>query len=58
MVISGLAHLDVLVYVGMAAAVGALVLNLLYWRCPRCGRHLGHANGGRSCPHCGQPLDL
>lgn len=38
--------------IGLAVAASSLVPNLLFYRCPHCGKHLGRS-GGDYCPHCG-----
>ena len=47
-------------FLALAAAVGVvmLTLQLLFWTCPECGRHLGRMWGGKHCPGCGAKLDL
>lgn len=37
---------------GLLMAAAAIVLNLVFYRCPHCGAHLGRG-GGYYCPHCG-----
>ena len=41
----------------VAAAIVLCVVSLLYWHCPKCGRHLP-SNGLmiEYCPHCGKRL--
>ena len=42
--------------VGGLCPLGALVVNVLFWRCPKCGRWLGR-DSKHFCTHCGTPLD-
>lgn len=37
--------------------VAAVVLMLLYWRCPHCDRSLGRLSDLKYCPYCGKSLD-
>lgn len=37
---------------GLLMAAAALALNLVFYRCPHCGGHLGRTSGAY-CPHCG-----
>ena len=41
---------------GLAVALGAVVLWKRWWRCPSCGRFLGRTKGPY-CPHCGKEID-
>ena len=41
---------------GLAVALGAVVLWTRWWRCPSCGRFLGRTKG-QYCPHCGKEID-
>ena len=41
---------------GLAVALGAVVLWKRWWRCPSCGRFLGRTKG-QYCPHCGKEID-
>ena len=41
---------------GLAVALGAVVLWKRGWRCPSCGRFLGRTKG-QYCPHCGKEID-
>ena len=47
-----------LVILGIAIMLFAIVIGVLYYRCPHCGRPLGRiGEGGAYCPHCGKALD-
>ena len=54
MLLSG-GHLPVLL-AGFAAALAALWLHFIWWRCPACGRHMGRTKGA-CCPWCGEKID-
>ena len=41
---------------GILSAVGAILVNLIFWRCPKCGKWLGR-DSGCFCQHCGTPID-
>lgn len=41
---------------GVLSAVGMLAVNLIFWRCPKCGKWLGR-DSKHFCTHCGAPLD-
>ncbi|WP_300415993.1 hypothetical protein [uncultured Oscillibacter sp.] len=41
---------------GLAVALGSVVLWKRWWRCPNCGQFLGRTKG-RYCPHCGKEID-
>lgn len=41
---------------GILSAAGSLLVNLIFWRCPKCGRWLGR-DSRSFCTHCGAPLD-
>ena len=44
-----------LVILGIAIMLFAIVIGVLYYRCPHCGRPLGRiGEGGAYCPHCGK----
>ena len=45
-----------LIAVGFVVVLSTLFVNLGYWRCPHCGRHLGR-DIGRYCMHCGKELE-
>ena len=40
----------------IAAVVIWSVLMLCWWRCPRCGKSLGHLDQKTYCPYCGEEL--
>lgn len=42
--------------VGAVVALSAIIPNLLFYRCPHCGRMLGK-NDGSFCQHCGGRVD-
>ena len=47
-----------LAILGIAIMLFAIVIGVLYYRCPHCGRPLGRVGeGGSYCPHCGKALD-
>lgn len=37
---------------GLLMAAAAVVLNMMFYRCPCCRAHLGRTSGNH-CPHCG-----
>lgn len=41
---------------GVLSAVGMIAINLIFWRCPKCGKWLGR-DSKNFCTHCGAPLD-
>lgn len=41
---------------GLLLLVAGLAVQLIFWRCPSCGRYLGRSSGIAYCPHCGEPL--
>ena len=46
-----------LVILGIAIMLFAIVIWVLYYRCPHCGRPLGRiGEGGAYCPHCGKEI--
>ena len=47
-----------LVILGIAIMLFAIVIGVLYYRCPHCGRPLGRIGDSVAyCPHCGKALD-
>ncbi len=47
-----------LVILGIAIMLFAIVMGVLYYRCPHCSKPLGRVGeGGSYCPHCGKALD-
>ncbi len=47
---------SVLMGIGMAAIVGGLVLDVLFYVCPHCGKHLGRTRCD-FCKSCGERVD-
>lgn len=41
---------------GVLSCVGMIAVNLIFWRCPKCGKWLGR-DSKHFCTHCGAPLD-
>lgn len=41
---------------GILAEGSAVVCNMLFFKCPHCGKHLGR-NGGDYCQHCGKRVN-
>lgn len=41
--------------VGLILMTAAIVINLLFYRCPSCKKHLGRT-AGDYCPHCGSRI--
>lgn len=48
----------VVAVLGLVLIVAGVVVQLIFWRCPSCGRYLGRPHFGSMnyCPHCGAPL--
>lgn len=42
--------------VGAVIALSSIIPNLLFYRCPYCGRMLGKISAS-FCPHCGKRID-
>ena len=42
--------------IGVIVAGSSVVPNLLFYKCPHCGKHLG-SNGGDFCKYCGKSID-
>lgn len=42
--------------VGLIVALSCLIPDILYNKCPKCGKHLGR-NEGSFCQHCGAKID-
>jgi len=38
-------------------SIALIVVNLTFWRCPFCEKHLGR-DTGKFCQHCGEELDM
>lgn len=45
-----------LIVAAVAAVLVWLVLELSWWRCPHCGKFLGHLDQKTYCPYCGESL--
>ena len=43
--------------IGVIVAGSSVVPNLLFYKCPHCGKHLG-SNGGDFCQYCGNSIDI
>ncbi len=43
---------------GLLLITAGLAVQIIFWRCPSCGRYLGrpHLGSISFCPHCGAPL--
>lgn len=41
--------------VGLTLMAAAIAVNLLFYRCPSCKKHLGRTTGDY-CPHCGSRI--
>lgn len=54
--LSALLEMMWLVAVAAAAMLAWLVLELSWWRCPHCGKFLGHLDQKTYCPYCGESL--
>ena len=46
----------VLVFVGMAIMCMAVVLRVIFYRCPHCGKYLDRSTG-QYCPYCGRDIN-
>ncbi len=44
-------------YLAVVVAVAMCVIDFKFWRCPKCGRHLGRVKKRMYCHACGQELD-
>ena len=42
--------------IGFILMIGDAAFNIIFYRCPQCGRHLGR-DGGDYCQHCGAKFD-
>ena len=47
---------DIFLTVSVLALVTILVIWIFFWKCPRCGKHLGR-DIGTYCKNCGNKLD-
>ena len=52
----GITNSIVFLWPTLAFAVALIGVNLAWWRCPHCGRHLGR-DDSKYCPGCGRRLD-
>ena len=43
--------------IGTLIMFSGLMVLLIYYRCPHCGRYLGREGGLTYCPYCGKALD-
>ena len=49
---------SVLLVIGCCFVFAGLIVNLIFWKCPHCGRHLPKAGFGMEyCPYCGEYID-
>ena len=55
--ISGLAGAYTLMLLFVIPLLAACVVDIVFWRCPHCGGHLGHW-WNAYYPHCGERSDL
>ena len=57
--IGGILKIDLLTYLALAPLAAALILLLLFWKCPHCGARLPRTlKPYEHCPHCGKKLDF
>ena len=56
LIIVGLFQMLAFLWVSVILCVALLVFNLMFWRCPHCGEHLGR-DVPTFCPHCGAKLE-
>lgn len=47
---------DFFFYLALAACAAVLVVDIIFHRCPHCGKHLGRGSV-TYCPHCGGTID-
>ena len=52
----GLTKSTVCGYLAIGLLAVYLVFTLAFWRCPHCGKTLGHLTA-KFCPHCGGDLE-
>ena len=45
-----------LIVPGFLVMFGAIIVHLIFYRCPHCGRYLDRSTG-EFCPHCGKRLN-
>ncbi|MEA4941410.1 hypothetical protein SDC9_93132 [bioreactor metagenome] len=44
--------------IGVAVMLGAILLEVVLYRCPHCGRYLGwNFQPGKRCPNCGEKIN-
>jgi len=46
-----------LLVLGLILAVAVAIINIIFWRCPYCGKNLGR-DTGKFCQHCGKELNM
>ena len=51
-----LIRLLAVVIIGILTAIAGIVVGVVYFRCPHCGKYPGNTMG-TYCPHCGNPLE-
>lgn len=51
----GYIHIIFLI-IGLTTAISGAVVNILFNKCPHCGKHLVN-NGGNFCQFCGREID-
>ena len=51
-----LSYKRIMLPIGVIVAGSSVVPNLLFYKCPHCGKHLG-SNGGDFCQYCGKSID-
>ena len=57
--IGGILKIDLLTYLGLCPLAAALILLLLFWKCPHCGARLPRVlKPYEYCPKCGKELDF
>ncbi|MBQ4564130.1 MAG: hypothetical protein IJA58_06595 [Lachnospiraceae bacterium] len=48
----------VLMVIGFCFVMAGLIINLIFWKCPSCGRHLPKGPIDMTyCPYCGESID-
>lgn len=57
MIIMMFAYIHIIfVLIGLITASSGVVVSILFYKCPHCGKHLGRS-GGDFCPYCGGDID-
>ncbi len=51
-------ELSVLLVIAAVCFLAALIIQLIFWKCPACGRHLGRGLWAKYCKYCGKELDI